>query len=165
MTNNVFPKISLESQLLYDRLQQANIGEIITYEELSSLVGRNVQTEAYGCLYTARRKARSVDFKTFGTIPKVGVKCLEDAEIVAKAIDLTDRCRSRTRDGLKTMVCLKDYNSLPEGLKLKYNTVGTLLLMMNRITSPKEVRKLEEAVSQKAAKLTFTQTLELFGSK
>lgn len=160
-----FPKISLDSQLLYDRLIQANPGDTISYEELNGIIGRNVQTEAYGCLYTARLKARSLDRKVFGVIANVGLKCLEDEEIIATSLDSVKRVRNRARSGLKSLICLQDYASLPDPLKIKHNAVAAILMVANRVTAPKNVTALEGRIAEKMEKLTFKQTLEFFEKK
>jgi len=160
-----FPKISLDSQMLYDRLIQASPGETISYEELTGIIDRDVQTEAYGCLYTARHKARSLNRKVFGVIANVGLKCLEDDEIVATGYESIKRVRNRARSGLKSLVCLQDYAGLPEPLKIKHNAVASILMVANRVTAPKKVAALEGVVAEKMEKLTFHQTLRFFEKK
>lgn len=165
MNSKVFPKISLDSQMLYDRLAEAKPGETISYAELTDLIGRDVQTEAYGCLATARRKARNHNRKVFGTLAKVGLKCLEDAEIVDSGYRSLTTVKRRARDGLKKLICLQDYNGLADHMKVKHNAVAAILMVANRMTTPKKVAALETVVSEKMQKLTFTQTLEFFGKK
>lgn len=160
-----FPKISLDSQMLYDRLIQASPGEMIGYEELTEIIGRNVQNEAYGCLYTARNRARSMNRKVFGIIANVGLKCLEDDEIVAAGYEAVSRARSRARSGLKTLICLQDYAGLPDQIKIKHNTVAAILMVANRVTTPKKIIALEGIISKTMEKLTFDQTLKFFEKK
>ncbi|MFA5381811.1 MAG: hypothetical protein WC356_01505 [Candidatus Micrarchaeia archaeon] len=158
-------KIGIDAQVLYDRIIQVNPGEIITYEELNELIGRDVQTDAYASLFTARNKARSINRKAFGVMPNVGLKCLEDDEIVGAGHKALDRARGRARNGFKTLICLNNYAGLPDHLKIKHNTVATLLAMVNRITKPKTVAAIEGVISEKMEKLTFSQTLEFFEKK
>lgn len=160
-----FPKISLDSQMLYDRLIQASPGEMIGYEELTEIIGRDVQNEAYGCLYTARNRARSMNRKVFGIIANVGLKCLEDDEIVAAGYEAVSRVRSRARSGLKTLICLQDYAGLPDQIKIKHNTVAAILMLANRVTTPKKIIALEGIISKTMEKLTFDQTLKFFEKK
>jgi hypothetical protein len=155
-------KIGIDTQVLYDRIIQAAPGEMIPYEELSGLIDRDVQTDAYASLFTARNKARSINRKAFGIIPNVGLKCLEDDEIVGAGHKALDKVRGRARSGFKTLICLKDYAGLPEPLKIKHNAAATLLTMVNRVTKPRTVTALEGVISEKMAKLTFTQTLGFF---
>ena len=158
-------KISIDSHLLYDRIIQAIPGDTISYEELSGIIGRDVQTDAYNSLFTARNKARSVNRKAFGVIPNVGLKCLEDDEIVGAGHKALEKVRGRARNGFKTLICLKDYAGLPEPLKIKHNATATLLMMVNRVTKPKAITAIEGIIAEKMEKLTFTQTLEFFEKK
>lgn len=158
-------KIGIDAQVLYDRIIQASPGEIIPYEELSGIIRRDVQTDAYASLLTARNKARSINRKAFGVIPNVGLKCLKDDEIVGAGHKALEKVRGRARSGFKTLICLKDYAGLPEVLKIKHNAVATLLLMVNHVTKPKAITSLEGVISKKMEKLTFSQTLEFFEGK
>jgi len=158
-------KISIDSQMLYERLQQAQPGDIITYDELNILIGRDVQREAYNCLFTARTKARSLNRLAFGVIPNLGLKCLEDVEVVATGYDYLQSIRRKARSGFKTLICLNDYQSLPENIKHKHNAVATLLAFAMKVTAPKKITALEGIIAEKMQKLTFKQTLEFFGNK
>ena len=154
-------KIGIDAQVLYDRIIQMNPGETVSYEELSGIIGRDVQTEGYASLLTARNKACGIK-KAFGVIDNVGLKCLEDDEIVGAGLKVIEGTRRKVRRGFKTLICLKDYATLPEPLKVKHNTVATLLAMVSRVTKPKAVTAIEGIISEKMEKLTFTQTLEFF---
>jgi hypothetical protein len=160
-----FPRISLESQLLYERLIQARTGEVIHYEELAEIIGRDVQSEAYGCLYTARKKARNMNRKAFGIIANIGLKCLEDDEIIGAGFQMVRRLRNRARSGLKTLICLGDYAGLSDSLKIKHNAVAAILMMTNHVTAPRKVAALEGAIQKTMEKLTFQQTLQFFEKK
>lgn len=103
--------------------------------------------------------------KVFGIIANVGLKCLEDDEIVAAGYEAISRVRSRARSGLKTLICLQDYAGLPDQIKIKHNTVAAILMVANRVTTPKKIIALEGIISKTMEKLTFDQTLKFFEKK
>ena len=163
--NKSFPKVGLDSQLLYERLIKAVPGDLISYEELSEIVGRNVQTDAYSSLRTARNRARSQDRIVFAAIDNVGLKCLEDEGLVDRAGKAIQSARNKMRNGIKDMSCIQNYDTLSDSQKVRHNAFGAILLLGNRITAPRKIKALEGMVSQKMQKLTLRQTIEFFAKK
>ena len=94
-------EISVDARLLHQRLQSVGVGETVSWEELSQVIGRDVTagSKGYGPLSTARKRALNDDGMVFDAIPKVGLKRLTDAEIVNTGQATVDKVRRAARKG------------------------------------------------------------------
>ena len=81
--NRTIGEMSDYSKFLVLRLRDAEIGETVTYDEMSASIHRNTQHEARGNLDTARRRVMEDDGIVFGAVLNVGIKRLNDEEIVS----------------------------------------------------------------------------------
>jgi hypothetical protein len=112
MTQSPIKIISADSITIYNRLRQCQIGEIVTYKELSSLIGRNI-LKTRGNLYTAMRRAARDDGMAFATVLKLGVKCISDKEIVHEQRGTISRIRRAARKIEQRVSLIKDFVALP----------------------------------------------------
>ncbi len=57
------PEISVDARLLHQKLQSVSIGQTITWEDLSAVIGRDViaGSKGYSALTTARKRAQTDD--------------------------------------------------------------------------------------------------------
>lgn len=152
--------LSIDTKAVYDRLTKAKMGETVSYDELSQLIGRDIRNGAYWCLQSARRKAL-IDGLVFGSVSKVGIKRLNDTEIVDTGHDAVTRIhRLSTRSARK--VALAEYSTLSPESKVKFNTHVSILGVMAHMTRSKQVAKLTESVTKAQASLPLAKTLEAF---
>ena len=75
-------EVSADTLALYEALKDITIDGMITYANLSDLIGRDVQSEAIGSLTTARRMCQREDQIVFSPVRGVGLKRLDDSGIV-----------------------------------------------------------------------------------
>ena len=156
-------KLSVDTQLVIDRLMKAQVGEVVTYADLSAILGRNIQYASRGCLTTACKRLQADHAIVFGTVRSVGVKRLNDSEKVAAGLSSIPKIRSQARNGAKRIVCAQ-YDALSKEDKVKHNTGLSFLGVMGEMTKPKIQLALAERVKEAQDKLPLQRTLEFFAS-
>lgn len=157
------PTISLDAVLLYERLKKLAVGDVITYDELDAVVSRDVRTEAYHQLVTARKKALSVDLMCFAPVRGIGIKRLSDVEIVATGESFTRRVRRTSGKALRTLASVADYAALGTNEKNRYNVSVTIHGALLHSLKPAAMKRIEEKVSEANAQLAIAQALQAFG--
>lgn len=160
----IIAALSLDAKLLYERLKSAKIGDVVTYQELSNIIGRDVLDPGRGLLQTARRKALREDYFVFGIVRKEGLKRLSDLEIVATGEDTVGRIRRTARRGFRTITAVKDFEALPNEAKIRHNVYASMLGAVAMAASAPQMKKLEKKVSEAKAQLSLTKTLEAFSA-
>jgi hypothetical protein len=75
----IIPAMSMDTRAVMDRLRSMVVGEVLSYKEISSAVGFNIQKRR-APLDTARRRLTYDEGIHFGTVLGVGVKRLGHAE-------------------------------------------------------------------------------------
>ena len=156
------PELSIDSRLLYERLKAAKVGETVTYEDLTGIIGRDVQKEAYGNLTTALKLVQREDGLVFGTVIGVGRKRLNDEEIVGTAGDTIARVKSISKKGIRKITSVKNFDALPNDAKIQHNAALSILGVFQEISKPSKVRAVENKVKQSQNKLSLATTLDAF---
>ena len=161
MTERSIPELSIDSKLIYDRLLQVGVGEVVTYAELSGLIKRDIRNGAYGCLTTARRRAEKLNQCVFGVVRNEGLRRLSDNEIVESGVDVLDKTRRAARRGFHRLTCV-DFDKLPEEVRVKHQTYGSIMSALVTVTKPGAVKKVEEQVVETRQQLPLASTLKAF---
>ena len=167
MTDNPRPtfQMSIDTRQLYERLKQASVGETVTYQELSEIVGRDVRGRAYSNLLSARRRCMRQDAIVFGTVQKVGLQRLDDGGVVGTAEGAMSRIRRQARRAGITLSCVRDFDALPIEAQTKHNAAMSLLAVVSRITQNSAMKQLEKHVGETKKELPLTKTLEFFAAR
>lgn len=155
------PEISIDSKLLYDRLKTLEPETFVSYEELSAVIGRDVQQSAYGNLTTAVKKALTEDHIVLAPVRGKGIKRLTDCEIVSTSDRHFEHVRRTSRKQVRKLGAV-DYEQLSKEDKIKHNTNIAIIGLFNHVTSSPAIRKLEESVEKAQAPLAIGKTLEVF---
>ena len=164
MTKKTISEISVDARLLHQRLTQAKVGDVITWDDLGQIIGRSVHPGegGYSALATARNRVQVDDGYIFDAIAKVGLKRLSDAEIVNTGQYAIDRVRRAARKGTRRLLSVKDFDALPNDLKVKHNAYASLLGAVAQISQSSKVTQLESHVQNARAALPLAKTLEVF---
>lgn len=158
-------KLSIDSQLIAERMMQVEIGQLVTYEVLSEVIGQDVTGDhGRGCLATARRMLQRDSQMVFDAVRGVGLKRLSDAEIVQSGARSVRRVRSAARRGSRLLTSVGDFDSLPASDKLRHNATLSVLGAIEAISSAGSVKKVEQRVTA-ASPLPIAATLAAFGVK
>lgn len=163
--------ISLESQLLHAYLTKAAESaaaggkRVLSYDELSTVVCRNVQREARHCLTTARKKLLREQNVFFDCLRSVGLKLCDDDEKVEAGASFLRKIRRSARQGAKITASVQDYATMSREKQVQHNAQLSLYGAMYDMTAQNKVKALEAKVEQAQKKLPLAKTLEAIGSQ
>jgi hypothetical protein len=152
---------SLDARILYDRLSKAEVGDTLTYKELSDLIGRDVANGARGVLNTARRMAIREDRIVFGVITAEGLIRLGDSDIVAAQETQISRVRRLSRRALRSLACAK-FENLDNDKRVEFNTRMAHLGTLAALSSGRAIKRIEAKVRETGQPVALNATLELF---
>jgi hypothetical protein len=161
-SKRTIPTLSIEAQELIRRLLRASVGDVISYAELSVVAMGDVQDQKRGVLTTARKRVLEDHDMVFEAISNVGLKRLNDEEIVITAEAPLVRINRLANRGKRKLACV-DYDNLENELKIKYNARGTLLAFHYHSTKPRQLKSIEQKVEKLGSQLGLQQTLRAFG--
>lgn len=141
------PQISVDSQTIYRRLVQLQPGEVITYDTLAELIGRNCTAghSGYGNLYTARKKALNENQMVFGPVQGIGIKRLDDAESVSASRDQLNRSRTAARSSRRIAATI-DPKKLSKDERTIYEATTLTAATIDLVTKPAKQRALETRI-------------------
>jgi len=160
MNTKTISELSVDTQVLIDRLKKVEPEQLITYAELTSAIGKNVQNGARHLLETARRRLIHDNQILFDVVINEGLKRVQGDQIVAvgsRGVKMIGRQARRTA---KKIGCIgDDYHKLSKEQQHRFNGVGTILSFVSHATKEKQVAKISEAASEK---IPMSKALELF---
>ena len=151
--------MAVDTSILLKRMVQLKIGEQLTYDDLTALIGRDVRDAAYGNMQSARRAALR-DGIVIGTIQKVGIKRLNDEEIVKTGRSVMRHIHRASRKATRIITCVKDFDALPKQVQIEHNAALSQLSVLSHITSIHSAKKLEDKVAELGGSLPLARTLK-----
>ena len=160
--DRTIPELSIDSKMLYDRLIKAEVGAVIPYRELTEVISRDVQGPARGNMNTARHRALRHNGMVFEAVWKVGLKRLNETEVVAVGEARLGRIRRVARRGLEKLGSVQKFDALPEAAKVKHNAAVSILGAFRLMSAPDKMKKFEQEIANTQGKLALAGTLELF---
>jgi len=153
------PSLSIDTKLLGDRLSALSVGSILTYEDLSGSIGRNVRLEARSNLTSAIHRLLR-DGYVFATVRGVGIKRLSDQEIIGVGLDVVQKVRRAAGRAQTKLAAVQDFDSLPRDSKTQHQVAMSVLGVLRHMTKSTTVKKLESRVAAVQSELPLTLTLE-----
>jgi len=154
-------QVTWDTKALADRLAKAKTGELITYEELSGLIGRNVQAIARSNMESARDIVMRDGQIVFGVVRNIGLKRLNAAETVQTGQDSVDHIRRTSKRALRRITSL-EYEALPNEMKIKHNMYASAFGVLAHMMGAPQMRRLEGRVEAAHDRLPLMKTLEAF---
>ncbi len=156
-------RISPETRMLADRIASLEVGETITYKELSSLVGEDVQKSAGGALRAARRMCQRDKQIVTDPVTNVGIIRLSDNETVASGDSVMRKIRRAARRGIDRVSAVSRFDDLPNESKIRHNALMSGFGVVAAFMKPKSIKKIEGAVNTaQTGQLPIGRTLEVF---
>lgn len=164
MNDRVIYEASLETKLLHQRLKKAAPGEVITYVEMAAVTGRpaNLLRPA---LATARARAQREDDMVFAAVRGVGVKRLDDDEIVDSLDADTTAIRRKVRRAVRKAARV-DYQKLSLDKQRAHTTKLSILTLVADATGSRFAEQVAAKVANSTAGptgLPIAETLSAFG--
>lgn len=154
-------ELSIDSRLLAERLMNLEVGETISYVELSAIIRRNVQKEAGVNLRTARRLIMREHRIIIGTIRSEGVKRLDDLGAMKSGEQSLGKIHREAKRGAEKLACVT-FENLSNEEKTKHLTTSAAIGALFTITKTSSLKKLEKATGESKQSLPLTATLEAF---
>ena len=152
---------SIETQILLKRLGKMEDGQVVTYEELGSLIGKKIDG-AFTKLSQARKIAFREHKRVFDCVPGVGVKRLNADETADTAMAFVQRQKRQARRKLRDTADMP-FGEVSEQSRHGLTVARTLLAFTSEAASKKNIAKIDGAVQQTRAELPFGNALKLFG--
>jgi len=150
-----------ETELLISFLKTAEIGQVITYQEMKDACKEDVQ-ERNTILQTARRVLLRPEHRiVFGTIAGIGVKRLSDEEIPDVGIAAAKRSRNIARKGVKSLQCADISKMTPE-TKIRHITTNTVLSLFVGAGARKVNALAEQAARTENGQMKIGDVASLF---
>ncbi|HUU86120.1 MAG TPA: hypothetical protein VMX17_00035 [Candidatus Glassbacteria bacterium] len=154
--------LSIETKQLLERLIKTKVGELVTYKEMTKIVGRDIRKEGSSIMYSARRKAVNDCQIVFITVTNKGIKRASDEEIANSGSSVIHKIRRTSHKGKKVLHCVENFGSLTNESKIHHNASASFLGAIDLMTRPKKIIALEEKVKEESNSINVMKTLELF---
>lgn len=152
---------SQDTKILEGVLAEAAIGQMITYEELSKAIGRDVREHSLSSLVSARRGLMKEKRYVFGVERNVGLRRLADEQIV----DSTEADRRKVQRAARRSIqklSVVDFDQLPEEKKRDHLTYSTTMGVVAMFSNKASHRRIEKTVNGSHKPLAIGETLKLF---
>ena len=161
MSNGIQVK-SHDTTIIEKRLRDAKAGDIVTYDELSRLLGRDVRLHCLGNVKTARESLEKEEKIVFDTVVNTGYRCMTEADKSTSIDRIRKQIKRRAKKGL-TRASVTDFSALNEDQKQKHLTSITQLGVIQEFVSAKGTKKIESKVKQISTAISIGDTVKLFG--
>lgn len=161
MAKKTIEQISLESQLIAQRLEQLEVGDVIEYEELTTLIGRDIRKHR-GHLATARNRLLRDKQMVFGTIHTVGLKRLSDAEKITVGRSYIKRSHQAAHKSLVTFSAI-NLDNLSGDEARRLHSVSTQARTLQYLSTQSSEQKIEKSLDENRPKeLPVGKVMDLF---
>ena len=131
MTQHIRPSAK-ETDIIYQRLIKAEEGDVISYEEMLTMVGRHEVDEIRGYLATAQKRAETNHNMVFAPVTGIGMKCCDDEGKIAVAKARLEQARRQSRRSGKVAISIRDYEALSDDAKETHQRIvaGTQIVAL-----------------------------------
>lgn len=145
-------RLSSDSKALAEKLLTVSVGETITYQDMSAIIGRSVQSIGRGALETARSIVQREKRIVFGVIRGVGLIRLNDSEIIDLADKAREHSRRHARRVVKKLICV-EYSSLKKESQIKHNAAISMFGAISEISSTSSIKRLEKQIEETGSEI------------
>jgi hypothetical protein len=161
MTTRPSFEVHIDTRLLYQRLVASQIGETVTYADLSETISREV-VGADSNLQSALRRAFRDDNMVFSNIAKIGYKRLDDGEIVKSSSNDVSGLRRKAKKSSERLFKVKDYAGLSDAARISHATNASIFGAVSAFLTPRGIKAVQSGVTARGAELPVAETIKLF---
>lgn len=161
MTKSPSFSMTINTRFLIQRLGKSNIGEKISYKELSELVGSPVNGSTTA-LTTARRHLLRHRDMVFGVVRAVGLERLDDKNIVHRQDGHIASIRRKAKKGTRELAAVQDYAAMEPKDQLNHTLKASLFHAISHISSERHIKKLAPVATGRSSELPIRETLQAF---
>lgn len=164
MANKAIPEMSVDTRLLYQRISQMKHDEVISYDDLTALIGRDVRGRARSNLNAARNKAMRENQVVTEVIINEGIKRLSDNAIVEHTGDSARRRIRRASSRAMRKLASVAFDRLTNAHKIKHNAEMSQIGALQAISKDAINARLKSKIAKTATNgaLSIAHTLEAF---
>jgi alkylated DNA nucleotide flippase Atl1 len=153
-------EMSIETRTIRDLFKDAEVGEIVTYADLATALGREVNG--------ANPNVQSAINSLIGegilleNVRGIGYKRLADTEVVGTAEHARKGMKRKASKQVKKLACVQDFDAMPNEAKVKHNAAVSIFGAIGAMLGINRYKRVEAAVEKTAAQLPLAKTLEAF---
>lgn len=152
-------KPSAETEKLIVRMREMEVGEVLTYDQMRAATGVDCQKDRTH-IQTARRHLLNEDQRVFSAVRCVGIKRLNDVEIVEQEGTTTIKIRRTVRGSLRRLATVNP-DKLPPLEAQRYRVASAGLGAIALCVTPSSIGKITQVVIANG-KTDDRSTLALF---
>ena len=153
---------SADTKIIESVLAEANVGDLITYEQLSRALGRDVRVHALSSLGSARRSLLASKKYVFEVEKNVGLRRLNDQQIVDSMEYDRKKMRRQANRSLRKLSVV-DFDNLSEDKKRQHIVASAQLGAIEMFATKNATKKIESKIDNSKKALPIGETLKLFG--
>ena len=154
-----------ETRIVIDRLKRMQIGDVVTYGELSAACGKPVSGQTFN-LATARRFLVKHNHMVFEAIRNVGLRRLDDTELATSASDkFVEKSRRHAKRSAQKMACIEDYSRLSPAAQLAHTIKISFFGAIAYMARKGQLEKASQAVAGRSGELPISETLKAFSKE
>lgn len=155
-------EMSPDTRLLRQYLRSVKVGETVTYDDLSKVIGKPVDS-SNASLRSAINSVLRHDHFVFAAIRKIGLERLSDERIVSASDKDIDGIRRKAKKGARKLTSIGDYSAMTPNKQLAHTARLSVLTMVAYSTTDAGLKKVEDASRGHKTELPLQETLKAFG--
>jgi hypothetical protein len=140
-------RASSDTQAIVRLLATASVGQLVTWEQLSTELGQRADPGGPG--YPATLSARRVlerDYQiAFEAEPTFGLRRLENVQIVQSGDRFISRARRAVKRGILRLTCV-DFATLPRERQIEHNAKLSAMSAIAELGSQKAIARIEKTI-------------------
>ncbi len=162
VSKQVIPAISNDALILVGMFRAMQVGQILTYEEMTKAIGRDVTTSGRGVMNTAINRVLKDENIVVECVRLVGFKRLDGKELIDAQRAGVQRIRGEAKRRSEKLSKL-DLGKLDQTGLVEAYALQSMYGVMSHVATGRGVKKLESAVQKADSKLLpIGKTLALF---
>lgn len=162
MTRPIF-LASAETRLIIAAMSAMAVGETITYRRLSEVTSRN-RRDLRGPIRTAMKRLLRDHDMVFGCVRDVGLKRLDDLEIVRQGAAEIATLRRRALRSVERQL-KADFSALPQAEQMRASAHVSIMGAIGQMTREKSVETIAGRIDRGTKEMPVAQTLQMFIGK
>ncbi len=151
-------QISIDTRTIANRLELVETGEVVTYVELTKLIGKNVQGEGRSTLESARRFVLREHRRVFGVVLNEGLKRLSNDEIPDTRISAEAHVRRHAKRTIQVLLAA-NYDALAPQKQRELTAGITQMRLHELVASEKTAKRLEAEPERKQQQISTEESL------
>lgn len=154
-------QMSADTKIIRSVFDECEIGQLVTYEELTAAIGRDVREFARGSIATVRKALLKERRVVFECVQDQGYMRLNDSEIVAS----TERDRGRLYRAssrvIRKLGCVS-FDKLADSEKVSHTVACAQFGAMQMFAKKSSAKRLEAKAKEESKPIAIGDTLKLF---